>query len=151
MEHKDLEAFEPVLLKNGLLAQRRKGAGMVQEYALLAGLCGMGVMVGTGASFTGLGGGFLMVPILLALGYSPQEAVGTSFVAILMIACSALMAHSRGGESGIDFRAGIMLGLGGVIGAQFGARLLGEVSEVSFKRIFACVLLGIAVWMLGKK
>ncbi|MBI5846017.1 MAG: sulfite exporter TauE/SafE family protein [Deltaproteobacteria bacterium] len=124
---------------------------MVQEYALLAGLCGMGVMVGAGASFTGLGGGFLMVPLLLALGYSPQEAVGTSFVAILMIACSALMAHSRGGEAGIDFRAGILLGLGGIIGAQFGARFLGEVSALSFKKIFACVLFAIAIWMLGKK
>lgn len=44
-----------------------------------------GVLVGIGASFTGLGGGFLMVPILLFLGYSAQKAVGTSFLAISVI------------------------------------------------------------------
>ena len=44
-----------------------------------------GILVGIGASFTGLGGGFLMVPILLFMGYPAQKAVGTSFLAILVI------------------------------------------------------------------
>ena len=36
-----------------------------------------GIVVGVGASFTGLGGGFLMVPLLITLGYTAQKAVGT--------------------------------------------------------------------------
>ena len=47
-----------------------------------------GVLVGVGASFTGLGGGFLIIPLLLILGYPAQKAVGTSFLAILVISRS---------------------------------------------------------------
>jgi uncharacterized membrane protein YfcA len=45
----------------------------------------LGILVGIGAAFSGLGGGFLMVPILLSLGYTAQKSVGTSFLAILII------------------------------------------------------------------
>ena len=56
-----------------------------------------GILVGVGASFTGLGGGFLMVPVLLFVGYSAQKAVGTSFLAILVISISALVAQEAFG------------------------------------------------------
>jgi len=58
-------------------------------------LLGCGIVVGIGASFTGLGGGFLMIPILLFMGYSAQKAVGTSFLAILVISISALHRKSN--------------------------------------------------------
>jgi uncharacterized membrane protein YfcA len=54
-----------------------------------------GIIVGIGASFTGLGGGFLMIPLLLFLGFSAQKAVGTSFLGILVISISALIAHNK--------------------------------------------------------
>ena len=56
-------------------------------------LCG--ILVGIGASFTGLGGGFFMIPFLLFLGYTAQKAVETSFLAILVISISALVAHNK--------------------------------------------------------
>ena len=55
----------------------------------------LGVFTGLAASFTGLGGGFVMVPIMLFLGYPAHKAVGTSFLAILMISMSALVAHNK--------------------------------------------------------
>ena len=70
-----------------------------------------GVLVGIGASFTGLGGGFLMVPILLFMGYPAQKAVGTSFLAILVISISALIAHNK--FANVDYKIGILLGVGG--------------------------------------
>ncbi len=108
-----------------------------------------GVLVGMGASFTGLGGGFLMIPLLLFLGYSAQKAVGTSFLAILIISISALVAHNR--LSNVDYKLGIMLGIGGIIGAQIGARLVEHVSTANFKKIFALVLMGLAVYLFVKK
>jgi len=48
----------------------------------------LGLIVGILASFSGLGGGFLMVPLLLFLSYEAQKAVGTSFMAILVISIS---------------------------------------------------------------
>jgi len=112
-------------------------------------LVAAGVVVGIGASFTGLGGGFLMVPLLLFLGYSAQQAVGTSFMAILVISISALVAHGK--LANVDYRLGIALGIGGIIGAQIGARLVEHVSTGSFKKIFAFVLVGLAAYLFLKK
>jgi uncharacterized protein len=108
-----------------------------------------GVLVGMGASFTGLGGGFLMVPLLLFLGFTAQKAVGTSFVGILVIAVSALVAHGR--MDHVDYKYGLLLGLGGIIGAQIGARLVEGVPTDLFKKIFAVMLIGLAIYLFVKK
>jgi uncharacterized membrane protein YfcA len=108
-----------------------------------------GIVVGIGASFTGLGGGFLMIPLLLFLGYSAQKAVGTSFLAILVISISALIAHNR--LSNVDYKLGLLLGIGGIIGAQIGSRLVEHVSTANFKRIFAVILVGLATYLFVKK
>ena len=109
----------------------------------------LGILVGVGASFTGLGGGFLMVPLLLFLGYEAQKAVGTSFMAILVISISALVAHNK--FANVDYKTGILLGIGGIIGAQFGARLVEHVPTASFKKIFAFVLVALAGYLFLKK
>ena len=109
----------------------------------------LGVLIGIGAAFTGLGGEFLMVPILLFTGYSAHKAVGTSFLAILVISISALVAHNK--LANVDYKVGILLGLGGIVGAQIGARLLVNVSTAQFKKVFACVLVGLAVYLFIQK
>ena len=108
-----------------------------------------GVLVGVGASFTGLGGGFLIIPLLLYLGFSAQKAVGTSFLGIFVISISALIAHNK--LANVDYKYGILLGLGGIIGAQIGARLVEHVSTDNFKKIFAVVLVGLAIYLFTKK
>jgi len=108
-----------------------------------------GILVGIGASFTGLGGGFLMVPLMLFIGYAAQRAVGTSFLAILVISVSALIAHNK--LANVDYRAGILLGIGGIIGAQIGARLVEHVSTANFKKVFALILASLAVYLFFQK
>ena len=110
-------------------------------------LCG--VVVGIGASFSGLGGGFLMVPLLLFLGYSAQKSVGTSFLAILVISISALVAHNR--LANVDYKAGILLGIGGIVGAQVGAHLVENISTANFRKIFSLILLGLAAYLFFRK
>ncbi len=109
----------------------------------------LGVGVGIGAAFSGLGGGFLMVPLLLVMGFSAQKAVGTSFLGIFVISISALLAHNK--LANVDWKMGLLLGIGGVIGAQIGARLVEHVSTAQFKRIFALVLVGLAAYLFLKK
>ncbi|MCB1069515.1 MAG: sulfite exporter TauE/SafE family protein [Verrucomicrobia bacterium] len=110
---------------------------------------GYGLLVGGAASFTGLGGGFLIMPLLLHLGYSPSKAAGSSFVAILVISISAIAAHEK--LAHVDYKAGLLLGLGGIIGAQFGARFLEGIDPLLFRRIFAVVLMGLAVNLLWNR
>jgi uncharacterized membrane protein YfcA len=108
-----------------------------------------GILVGIGAAFTGLGGGFLLVPLLLFMGYPAQKAVGTSFLAILVISISALIAHNK--FANVDYKTGFLLGIGGIIGAQVGARLVEHVSTAHFKKIFALVLIGLATYLFIKR
>jgi uncharacterized membrane protein YfcA len=109
----------------------------------------LGLGVGVGAAFAGLGGGFLMVPILLVMGYAAQKAVGTSFLAILVISISALIAHNK--LANVDYKVGLALGIGGVVGAQIGARLVEHVSTAQFKRIFAGILIALAIYLFFKR
>lgn len=112
-------------------------------------LLGYGAIVGIFSSFMGVGGGILIIPLLLLLGYSPQKVVGTSFMVILLISLSALLAHNK--LDHIDYKVGALLGMGGVLGAQFGAILIKDVSPEGFKKIFALFLIGMGIYMLSKK
>jgi len=108
-----------------------------------------GIVIGVGAAFTGLGGGFLVVPLLVLAGWNHQRAVGTSFAAILIISISALFAHGK--LQNVDWRTGAVLGVGGIVGAQVGARFVEHVSTATFNRIFALVLVGLAARMFFQK
>ncbi len=112
-------------------------------------LLALGLLAGLGASFSGLGGGFIVLPVLVFLGFTPQRAVGTSFLAILIISLSALLAHGR--LEHVDYRTGAFLGVGGLIGAQIGPRLLVNISGPTFNKIFAIILLVLAARMFFQK
>ncbi|MDC1152959.1 sulfite exporter TauE/SafE family protein [Nitrospinaceae bacterium] len=105
----------------------------------------VGFIVGILSSISGLGGGFMIVPLLIYLGREAKLAVGTSFVFILVVAISSIISHYRLGN--IDIKTGLTLGLGGIIGAQIGPQILQHVSEQNFKRIFAVLLAITAVWI----
>jgi len=108
-----------------------------------------GFLIGICSSFFGLGGGFLIVPLLIFLGYTAQKSAGTAFLAIMIISASALLAHNR--LSNVDYKTGLLLGLGGILGAQIGARLLVHISTDNFKKVFALILIALAVSLFVKK
>jgi len=104
-----------------------------------------GIVIGILSSGTGLGGGFLVVPLLIFLGREAKLAVGTAFIFIIMTAISSILTHYRLGN--IDLKTGLILALGGVIGAQIGPHLLQHVSDQNFKRMFSVLLAITAVWV----
>ena len=108
-----------------------------------------GALVGVVASFAGIGGGVIIVPLLIVLGYTAQRAVGTSVLAILVIAVSSIVAHHR--LENVDYRVGLLMGLGGVVGAQVGASLLEDISTAGFKRVFALMLAALSIYIFFKK
>ena len=103
----------------------------------------LGIVVGVLSSGSGLGGGFLVVPFLLQLGSDTKVAVGTSFVFILMVSVSSLIAHAK--EGNIDWKIGALLALGGILGAQVGPFILEHVTDQYFKRAFSVLLIGTGV------
>lgn len=109
----------------------------------------IGVLVGILSSFAGLGGGFLIVPVLLFFGFAAQKAVGTSFLAIIIISISALFLHSK--LNNVNYLVGLLLGAGGIVGTQVGARLLNIMPQQAFMKIFAIILLAVAIFMFFKK
>lgn len=90
-----------------------------------------------------------MVPALIMAGFTAQKAAGTSLLAILIICLSAILAHGRYGH--IDWRTGLLLGGGGIIGAQIGAYLLHHMPAETFRKLFAALLIAVAFYLIMKK
>ena len=84
-------------------------------------LLGMGGAVGFLSGLFGVGGGFLMTPLLIFIGVSPAVAVATEANQIVASSVSGVLAHWRRGN--VDFRMGVILLVGGTLGSMFGVWL----------------------------
>ena len=105
---------------------------------------GMGGLVGILSGLFGVGGGFLMTPLLIFLGIPPAVAVATEANQIVASSVSGVLAHWRRGN--VDFRMGLTLLAGGMAGSSLGIWLftvLRELGQIEFViRISFVVLLG---------
>lgn len=77
-----------------------------------------GFIVGFLSGLFGVGGGFLMTPILIFLGIPPATAVATESTQILGSSVSGATAHGR--KNNIDYEIGIFLLVGGIFGSTLG-------------------------------
>ena len=81
----------------------------------------LGVMVGGLTGLFGVGGGFLMTPLLIFLGIPPTVAVGTEAPHVLASSLSGAIAHWR--RKNVDIKMGIFLLAGGIAGSIVGVNL----------------------------
>ena len=94
-------------------------------------LLGLGGIVGILSGMFGVGGGFLMTPLLFFIGIPPAVAVATQANQIVASSVSGLLAHVR--RKTVDFKMGFVLLIGGLVGAALGVvvfnfvRSLGQV------------------------
>ena len=84
-------------------------------------LLGLGGMVGILSGMFGVGGGFLMTPLLFFIGIPPAVAVATEANQIVASSFSGVLAHLR--RKCVDFKIGTVLTVGGLIGATVGAQI----------------------------
>jgi uncharacterized membrane protein YfcA len=81
-------------------------------------LLGLGGIVGILSGMFGVGGGFLMTPLLFFIGIPPAVAVATEANQIVASSFSGVLAHFK--RKTVDFRMGTVLLIGGLIGAALG-------------------------------
>lgn len=84
-------------------------------------LLGLGGLVGMLSGMFGVGGGFLMTPLLFFIGIPPAVAVATEANQIVASSFSGVLAHLK--RRTVDLRMGTVLLVGGLIGAALGVQL----------------------------
>ncbi|MEM7525511.1 MAG: sulfite exporter TauE/SafE family protein [Pseudomonadota bacterium] len=94
-------------------------------------LLGLGGMVGVLSGLFGVGGGFLMTPLLIFIGIPPAVSVATEANQIVASSFSGVLAHLR--RRTVDMKMGLVLTLGGATGSVIGVqvfKLLRELGQV---------------------
>ena len=83
---------------------------------------GLGGLVGILSGIFGVGGGFLMTPLLIMIGIPPTIAAASDSNQIVGASTSGTLAHYKMGN--VDFKMGILLLIGGVIGGTLGVQVI---------------------------
>lgn len=111
---------------------------------------GLGGIVGFLSGLFGVGGGFLMTPLLMMIGIPATVAAATDSNQIVAASASGVLAHARAGS--VDLKMGILLLLGGVAGSSIGVvlirmlRSLGE-ADLFIRLVYIIMLGGIGAYM----
>jgi uncharacterized membrane protein YfcA len=106
-----------------------------------------GLFTGVLTGFFGIGGGFVIVPVLvLLLGLPMTLAVGTSLAVIAITSASALASHLVSG--GIDWGVATAFAGAAAVGALAGRRLGGRLDQRRLTSLFATLLVAIAVLLV---
>ena len=108
----------------------------------------IGAAIGLGAGlmsgYVGVGGGFIMVPLMLSLIHIPMKlASGTSLIAILILAIPGTIENGIAGN--IDYVVGLSVAIGSIPGAALGAMLVKRVPERVLRFIFGGFLIIAAI------
>lgn len=99
----------------------------------------IGMVAGLASGYVGLGGGFIMVPLMMRFLNAPLKLVsGTSLIAVAMLALPAAAYQMMLGN--VDWLAGICVACGSIPGATLGARLASRVPERTLRLLFSAFL-----------
>ena len=104
----------------------------------------IGGFAGFMAGLLGIGGGFIMAPLLMWMGYETKKAAATSAFAVTFSSFSGFMGHVAQGH--FNWTLTIILSVAVIIGAYLGSNFLVKKAKTTrVKQIFAVVLLVIAI------
>ena len=107
----------------------------------------LGIIAGFVSGLFATGGGMILVPAFIYfLKMEDKKARGTSTLCILVMVLTSGFFYYK--NDYIDWHAGIMCAVGGIIGGFFGAKLLKNVSDKILKLMFLGFLIYAAVRML---
>lgn len=105
----------------------------------------IGAVAGILVAVMGVGGGFIMIPAMIfILGMPTLMAIGTSLFQIIFVTMSVTMLHAVSNYT-VDAVLSLLLTIGGVIGAQFGAEVGLRLKAEYLRGLLAILVLGIAL------
>ena len=108
----------------------------------------LGFIVGVLSAIMGVGGGFIMVPVMIYMLRMPTNiVVGTSLLQVQFVTASATILHAVDNYT-VDIMLAFLLILGGVVGAQFGVRAGAKLRGEQLRFLLALLALAIAVRLL---
>ena len=138
------EGEEPVLVRPEDADPVPGSGSSTRPGALLLAL--IGLSAGAYSGFLGLGGGFVLVPLLSRLAGMPiKRAIGTSLIAIGVLSIPGIATHYALGN--IDVMLGAALIIGSAPGALVGARITRASSDKAVRIAFAVMLLAVGLWL----
>lgn len=107
----------------------------------------VGLFAGLIGGMLGIGGGFIIAPILMWMGYKTKEATATTAFVVTFSSFSGYLGHMAQGH--FDWKLALVLVVAVIIGSQVGGRFLtSKAKSKQVKIIYAIVLLAIAVKLI---
>ncbi len=85
-------------------------------------LVGLGALIGLLSGLFGVGGGFLLTPLLMMIGIPPTVAAASGANEIVAACATGTVSHARGGT--VDFKMGILMLIGGLVGGTLGVPIV---------------------------
>jgi uncharacterized membrane protein YfcA len=99
----------------------------------------VGIFIGTMSGFFGIGGGMILVPVLLALGFEIKDAIGISIVQ--MVFSSVFGSYLNHKKGSLIIGEGIFVGMGGFIGGYIGGYVTQYLADAVLQFTFFGLLL----------
>ena len=107
----------------------------------------IGLFAGLASGYVGVGGGFIMVPLMMSILHVPMKLTsGTSLIAVMILAVPGTVTQALLGN--INWIAGIAVACGSIPGATLGAKLIPKVPERQLRFLFAGFLVVAAVLLV---
>ena len=117
-------------------------------YVSVVPIIALGAGIGFLGAVLGLGGGFIMVPALIYILRVPANVViGTSLAYTLSTMAVATVLHATANKS-VDIMLALLLMVGGVVGAQFGAQVGQAIRAEQLRALLALLILAVAMRVL---
>jgi uncharacterized membrane protein YfcA len=139
-----VQSFAPPSVAS--LAENTDGEPIGPPKAALGPLILIGAVTGLYAGFLGLGGGFILVPMLTRwMRLDIKRAIGTSLIAIGILAIPGTITHAYLGH--IDWAIALVLTLGVIPGAWLGARISLGARDRSIRLAFSGMLIVVGGWL----